>query len=216
MPFSFPYRRVCFHFSDKRNQVVVVDSASSTTCSGHTPNVITTYSFLFSLMSRWFLYKDCILLFVLFHHIGYFFDCMDGQMARTYNMVSRLGDVYDHTTDMTVDILLFVVIWYKYKHIIPPWCIGLIFVLFLMFATSMGCQQLNYADSEGNELLDVNIKLCPSPSSIVWTRFFGAGTWQIFLTLLVIFLHVRATTTTTGMDSQNTMGGLPKHDDVTK
>lgn len=159
----------------------------------HIPNVITTYSFFFSLLSRWFLWYDNIMGFVIFNHLGYFFDCMDGQFARKYDMVSQFGDIYDHTTDIFVDVLLFVIIWKKYQHVIPMWCIALIPVAAFMLAMSMGCQQLNYNSQPGNELIDVNRILCPSASSIQWTRFFGAGTWQWFMTMLVVFLHIRAT-----------------------
>jgi phosphatidylglycerophosphate synthase len=132
---------------------------------------------------------------------------MDGQMARTYKMVSRFGDVYDHTTDMIVDVLLFSIVWYKYRNTMPVWCIILLVVFILMLATAMGCQQVNYTDdSKRDELLDVNIKMCPSPSSIVWTRFFGAGTWQIFLTLLVVFLYLNEAKQSVTTPLQ---GGLP-------
>ena len=107
-------------------------------------------------------------------------------------MVSRFGDVYDHGTDVTVDLILVVLIWTKYKHVMPLWCIGLILVAAVMLGMSLGCQQLYYTDDQGTELLDSTVRMCPSRESIVWTRFFGAGTWQLFITLLVIFLHVKA------------------------
>ena len=117
---------------------------------------------------------------------------MDGQMARTYQMVSPFGDAYDHATDIIVNVMLFILIWTKYKDVIPIWCIGLIAMATVLMAMSTGCQQLYCADDTRTEFLGVTAKMCPSRESIVWTRFFGTGTWQWFITWLVIFLHTRA------------------------
>ena len=38
--------------------------------------------------------------FSFFYFLGYYFDCIDGPMARKYNMVTLFGDWYDHITDM--------------------------------------------------------------------------------------------------------------------
>ena len=34
--------------------------------------------------------------------MSYFFDCADGLYARTYNMTTQFGDIYDHSTDVIV------------------------------------------------------------------------------------------------------------------
>jgi phosphatidylglycerophosphate synthase len=107
-------------------------------------------------------------------------------------MVSRFGDVYDHATDVVADVILVVIIWQKYKHIMPVWCIGLMVAAIIMLLMSMGCQQLYCANEKGTEILDSTVQMCPSRESIVWTRFFGPGTWQLLTTLLVIFLHTKA------------------------
>jgi hypothetical protein len=64
----------------------------------HTPNVITTYGFACCLLARWHLWHDRIGPFVALNQLAYFFDCMDGHMARTYGLVSSVGDWYDHGT----------------------------------------------------------------------------------------------------------------------
>ena len=42
--------------------------------------------------------------------LGYYFDCIDGPMARKYNMVTVFGDYYDHGTD----IICFTLVNYYY------------------------------------------------------------------------------------------------------
>lgn len=63
---------------------------------GHTPNVITTYSFAFSLLSVVSLWHGHTALFAACFALAYVFDCADGQYARAYRMTSVNGDLYDH------------------------------------------------------------------------------------------------------------------------
>jgi CDP-diacylglycerol--inositol 3-phosphatidyltransferase len=164
--------------------------------TGHTPNIITTYSFVCCLISRWCLWKDHIAAFFVFHHLAYFFDCMDGQMARRYNMTSRFGDLYDHCTDLIGDVLLVVIVWLKYRHVIRAGHVLLVIFMFGMLVVSMGCQQCYHkprreVDKE-EESLDRYIGLCWTSESIRWTRFFGAGSWQLVTSFLVLHLHLLA------------------------
>ena len=50
--------------------------------TGHTPNMLTTYSFVSGLLAVRCLWQWSHALFVLFSVLGYVFDCMDGQFAR--------------------------------------------------------------------------------------------------------------------------------------
>jgi phosphatidylglycerophosphate synthase len=78
--------------------------------TGHTPNMITTYSLITGVLSCYFLWKGHILLFGIFYAISFFFDCMDGHFARKYNMTSKFGDMYDHIKDNIVALsILFVI-----------------------------------------------------------------------------------------------------------
>jgi phosphatidylglycerophosphate synthase len=175
--------------------------------TGHTPNVLTTYSFVCCLISRWFLWKDHIATFFVFHHLGYLFDCMDGQMARRYNMTSRFGDLYDHSTDIIGDILLGIIVWLKYRHVIRAGHVALVLVLLAMLPVAIGCQQLYYrprrAMDEGDESLDKCICLCQTGESIRWTRFFGVGTWQLVTSIVVVHLHLLANPIVVGPQSRD-------------
>lgn len=74
--------------------------------TGHTANDITTYSFVCGLLAVCALWQDHLAWFAGLFALSYAFDCMDGQLARAYNMTSEFGDVYDHVTDILVYVLL--------------------------------------------------------------------------------------------------------------
>ena len=69
---------------------------------GQTPNMITTYSFVTGLLAVVALAMNHLALFATLYFVSYLFDCMDGQLARKYNMCSEWGDRYDHRTDVVV------------------------------------------------------------------------------------------------------------------
>ena len=75
-----------------------------------TPNFFTTVSFSFQLSSIYFLKNYNPILFSFLYMLGYYFDCIDGPMARKYNMVTVFGDYYDHGTD----IICFTLVNYYY------------------------------------------------------------------------------------------------------
>jgi phosphatidylglycerophosphate synthase len=159
----------------------------------HTPNTITTYSFLCCLLARWCLWKDRVADFVLLNQLAYFLDCVDGHLARSCGMVSAVGDLYDHATDVVGDVLLFAIVWKKYGEVTPWWCVLVVSLFAALLCVALGCQQQRAAGSGGGpELLDYTIPLCPSsPCAIRWTRFFGSGTWSLVTTGLVVYLAMR-------------------------
>jgi phosphatidylglycerophosphate synthase len=67
----------------------------------YTPNHLTTCSFFFQGLGVAFLAYDYRWNYTLFYLIGYYFDNVDGPMARKYDMVTEFGDWYDHVTDIT-------------------------------------------------------------------------------------------------------------------
>lgn len=76
----------------------VIDYAKK---KNYTPNYLTTCSFLFQGLGVVFLAYDYRWNYTLFYLIGYYFDNVDGPMARKYDMVTEFGDWYDHVTDIS-------------------------------------------------------------------------------------------------------------------
>ena len=159
--------------------------------TGHTPNVLTTYSFLLGLAAVHGLWRESVAAFSICYPLGYFFDCVDGQFARHYKMVSRFGDLYDHITDVVVNVALLLVILYRRGKYIRPLEAFVFAVLLLLMATQLGCQQAQYS-SDKPETLDSMAPLCAKADWILWTRYFGTGTVSLVVLLYVIVLFRRA------------------------
>ena len=82
---------------------------------GFTQNGITWLSNISSFIALIFLWNKNLLLFFVFWHINYWFDCMDGYMARKYDMVSDYGDMIDHLGDWISMLGIFLILVFKYK-----------------------------------------------------------------------------------------------------
>jgi phosphatidylglycerophosphate synthase len=161
---------------------------------GHTPNVLTTYSFILGLVSVYFLYKDNLFNFGICFALSYVFDCWDGYMARTYNMTSEFGDLYDHISDVTVGLLVAYVAYNKYKHKLTLPLLIIVGMMTFLMEKHVGCYQKFYIDSnkKEKETIDIVAELCTDKNDIKWTRFFGTGTYNtIFVVGLMYYLHYK-------------------------
>ena len=161
--------------------------------TGHSPNLITTYSFIAGLLAVYFLYQGHIVLFSVLFFVSYFFDCCDGSFARQYHLESKFGDLYDHITDVVVFSLIVVVVILRYRSVID-WLAILIFGGVLMLTlVHLGCQQRNCSprNCKGDETLDVLKTLCTDRRHIAWTRYFGTGTFIVVIILLIVYLHYK-------------------------
>lgn len=72
-----------------------------------TPNNVTVLSTIFTFLSIYFLHNDKNLYAVIAYFIGYLFDCVDGKMARKYNMSSKYGMALDLVSDNVSNIAIF-------------------------------------------------------------------------------------------------------------
>ncbi len=156
--------------------------------TGHTPNIITTYSLIFGLLAINAIYAGSPNTYVIYMIISYFFDCLDGHMARKYNQVSRLGDLYDHVKDniLLLATLILALKGSSRKNVL----ISVIFIFIVGCVTlkHLGCQQHHF-DGENDETLDYLKKLCPVPSDIKYTRFIGTATFNM-LFIAVIYCNI--------------------------
>lgn len=161
-------------------------------CLNFTPNMITTLSLFFGLISAYFLNNDNLLLFSITFLFSYFFDIADGHYARKYNMTSTFGDYYDHFKDNSVGIILFYIIHKKYN-LFNHKLFVIIYLLFYMLAlTHIGCQEKIYSLYSNNisQSLKFTTYLCSGNpyEKIYLSRLFGTGTLQIVAILLIILL----------------------------
>ena len=175
----------------------ISESISPTLYSiGVTPNIITSTRLLASLFGFIYLfenryYKSSAILYLL----SYFGDCLDGHMARKYNMDTPFGDYFDHIADLVV---LIIALYYLSVKIDPEydWLILLIFVLSVISMIQVGCEerylQLMGIDKDSDSLSIATI-LCPKsvvPDSelehlMEFSRLFGIGIHVIFVTIII-------------------------------
>jgi len=152
-----------------------------------TPNIITTLSLFAGVASIVAFYKAHYLTFAALSILAYILDCADGNFARTYNMITRFGDIYDHVSDMLKLALLFIVIIISpIDKITKITVLSILVILNILMLQHLGCQEL-HVDSNG-EALSLLKKFCKDTSQIKWTRYFGTGTMQVFIACFGLYM----------------------------
>lgn len=152
------------------------------------PNNITTISVIFGVCSIYSLYKEQYLLSAIMLLISYFFDILDGIYARTYDMVTKFGDYYDHISDLTLYAILIPMIICKCKNKLKLLPFLLLFIICQYFTmVQLGCQEKIY-NTDQSVTLSIFKKLCPDPpeKTIKFSKFLGCGTTILVLMMLII------------------------------
>lgn len=157
---------------------------------GITPNMLTTASLLTGLLAALLAWVGYYYLAAFTVLISYVFDCMDGNMARMFKMVTPFGDWYDHISDILKYSFLYVVILTSsklsrnFKVAFSSITITIMIFMYIHF----GCQEKSYAKNEKDSLSSLE-KVCPNSEYIRYTRYVGSGTW---VCSLIIFLLIAA------------------------
>ena len=159
-----------------------------------TPNMLTSISAFFGLISIYAISKDKFLSAGIFYFISYYFDCLDGYFARKYDMVTKFGDYYDHVKDIVILFGLVYVLIYKKLYS------GLIFLLpfFFLMLVHFGCQEVYY-DKDESDSLNFTKCLCPTKDItkvekiLTFTRYFGCGTMVLLFCIYIISFQFRKT-----------------------
>jgi phosphatidylglycerophosphate synthase len=167
---------------------------------GFTPNMITTISFLFGLLSCYLYYKQYYIIAGICYSLFYFFDVMDGYYARIYKLYSTFGSYYDIISNLVVIILLFY-LFITNKHIKPKNTKIYIFILLVLFSILMlyhtSCQE-KYTQQNKNQYVSeglsfVNMIKCNNTEKMKYTKYFGTGNNSL-LVVIIIISHVFFTT----------------------
>lgn len=111
---------------------------------GFIPNHLTTFSFLFQITGVYYLHLYNIPLFSIYYFIGYYFDCLDGPMARKYDMVTVFGDWYDHITDVSCYILTNYILISQYNFLNHPVLVAIDLIMLTGLTCYAGCQETIY------------------------------------------------------------------------
>ena len=163
---------------------------------GFTPNGVTWLSNISSLIALVFLWNKNLLLFFVFWHMNYWFDCMDGYMARKYNMVSDYGDMIDHVGDWASLVGICVILAYKYK-LFKNWQKNIGYILFagislIMSFIHAGCTERiaekNKVKFKKSKTLEPTKGACLDTKWLNFTKFWGIGNSNLFQSIIVLFI----------------------------
>jgi len=164
-----------------------------------TPNLITVIRIIISFFSLYYLFftRDYIIP-ILGTAIFYFMDCLDGHLARSTDQVTVLGDYLDHGADSFYSLAILVYLItkkYNYKIFIISGFLILTYLLLVHF----GLQQKNYKiiskkknpniELEEETLDKLNYLHNLSPKNITWTKYFGCGTFYLFILIFIYYIQ---------------------------
>ena len=164
---------------------------------GLSPNVFTTLSLIFAIASCYFLVSRAFLIAGVCWFINYFFDCVDGNFARRYNMTSEFGDWYDHISDWITYLLMCYCVLITCKDML----VGVTIITLLTLSTAIAClhSKNEYAaqiEDGGNSSESLSLLgFLPSVDMSI-TKFYGLGmnglVTSIVLSLLPQLEHLIA------------------------
>lgn len=163
---------------------------------GITPNMITYTRFLMIIIAFFYFFKkgNYKIVAVIFM-IAYFGDCLDGHLARKYNMDTDFGDYIDHISDAlaTIISLYFIIHNLDKKN---DWVIFTIAVMLTLNISHIACEE-RYLDvigmSRKSDSLSVIQVFCPKKliedkdleKFAEFIRFFGFGTYVLFISIIL-------------------------------
>ena len=119
---------------------------------GYKPNHITTLSFISQLLAIRYLLNYDALSFSFLYFLGYYFDCIDGPMARKHDMVTVFGDWYDHVTDVICFIWVIRIYIYQYALLENTFMCVISSIYFLGLIGYVGCQEKIYNKNQDGEI----------------------------------------------------------------
>ena len=162
---------------------------------GFSPNMITTLGNIATVFSVYTLYKQYYLISALFFILSYMFDCLDGYVARTYNLVTEFGDYYDHISDATkITVICFML--YRINPTLFLATLPLIIIMGTLMCSYLAYQEKFYGNSEASYTLSLLDKLCFASNDkrelirhMSYTRYFGCGTFIAIMSIIITLYY---------------------------
>tara|TARA_B100001287_G_scaffold276730_1_gene289022 strand:- start:49229 stop:49813 length:585 start_codon:yes stop_codon:yes gene_type:complete len=157
---------------------------------GFTPNMITTIGNICTIISIYYFLKNKFKFAAIFFFLSYFFDCLDGYVARSYNMISEFGDFYDHISDAIKSLsflLLFILKSKKFAIIIIP----ILGILITLMGFHLANQEIYYGKPESSKTLQLFISLTnaktreEASNNMKISKYFGCGTIVLIMTIII-------------------------------
>lgn len=166
---------------------------------GIIPNHVTIASIVTGLVSALMIYKSRYFSACALAFLAYFLDCLDGNMARTFDRVTEFGDFLDHVGDVVKAIAQLAAIAFN-PNISPSvraLFITTMAVSILGSMIHMGCQeQVYHKHRTSDDSLSSLRYLCKRhpEHTVRYTRFIGIGTSQMLLYVFLLTMGVIAHT----------------------
>jgi len=153
-----------------------------------TPNMITTISIIVGTLSAHNIYKENYKTAALLLLIAYYFDCVDGKLARKYNMQTDFGDYYDHFGDLFKTIIIIYALYKTNPKFFNNIKLLIIIIILLTFL-HLGYQEVIYNSNE-SPTLSLFKKIAEKDKNpkktIQYTRYCGCGTQMLILAIIII------------------------------
>jgi phosphatidylglycerophosphate synthase len=106
---------------------------------GLTPNMVTLIGTFCRLLSIYYISIDEYHHAAIAYFVGYIFDCVDGKLARKYNMSSKEGMVLDLTADNITNFMLVAFLVYKFGPL--QWFVIVIVIMTYILSFSYGMNE---------------------------------------------------------------------------
>jgi len=175
---------------------IIEKIAPSVYSMGFTPNMITTLGNVCTLIFIYFFIQKRFYLSALFFFLSYMFDCLDGYLARSYNMTTEFGDLYDHTSDLLKTLsyiyLLFTTNRQMLFKILPIILVSMV-LTFIHFAH----QEIYYGKPGDSITLQLFTMFSLAKTKeeaeqyLPLTRYFGCGSTILLMTIIIIMYKTK-------------------------
>ena len=163
-----------------------------------TPNYLTTLSLISSIFSLYFLYNRKPIGAIIFLLFRWYFDYLDGIYARTYNLVSKFGDYYDHITDLFYSFgIICILLFSKYKKVYIKYYLLIILVIFyILFLIQMGYIEREYSKINKDNIKETSIsylrKLSPNKYKYIFDAFDNSTLYIVIIIIFIIFCYYKS------------------------
>jgi phosphatidylglycerophosphate synthase len=166
---------------------------------GFTPNMVTTLSNISAIIVIILLLEAKYVWSAIFLMIAFFFDCLDGHLARKYKQFSKFGDYYDHASDVIKTVLLLYVLYLKLKPKynknkgIIIFIIIIFIILNILTFAHFGCQEQilkenkNQFESDTLKITE-NFIFTDCYEQLKISKYFSCGTNILFLVIVILFI----------------------------
>ena len=158
------------------------------------PNIITLGRLALMIWLTWSFYKGRHVIWAaLALQVCFFLDHLDGEMARTHNMVTPFGDYLDHTLDLVYGWPLAYVIGLKLRRKRSFWPVmGLVGTVTLLSGFVIACQEIILAKHDpdkASQSLAISHKMCPTwvRNNLHVLRYSGVGMLHVVVGMTMIY-----------------------------